>query len=138
ALDGSGRGSIVLTARDRGRWVGASFLCDVWKGVIEVIGEASDRPALASSFIDLFAEAEARELVEGVPDLADGLLAGSLLLCDRTTSPALRYWLERTVGPEFVPRPFPGLVGDEDLADHALDGMAGPARQILDACPGWV
>ncbi|WP_435016873.1 hypothetical protein TA3x_004454 [Tundrisphaera sp. TA3] len=138
ALDGAGRGSIVLTATDRGRAVAATFLCDVWRGVVEVIGEVGDRPDLASGFLDLFAESETRDLVEGMPGLADGLLAGSLLLCDRTTTPALRYWLERTVGPEFVPRPFPGLVGDEDLADHALDSMADTARMILDACPDWV
>ena len=138
ALDGDGRGSIVVASTDRGRWVAASFLCDVWRGVVEVIGEVGDRPAQTSGFLDLFAETEPRDLVEDVADLADGLLAGSLLLCDHSTSPALRYWLERTVGPDFAPRPFLDLIGDGDLADHALVRMAGPARAILDACPDWV
>jgi hypothetical protein len=138
ALDGDGRGSIVLTARDRGRWAGASFLCDVWRGVVEVMGEVGDDPAMASGFLDMFTETAARDVVADVPELADGLLAGSLSLCDARTTPALRYWLERTVGPEFHARPFSGLIGDDDLADHALAGMAGPARAILDACPDWV
>lgn len=138
ALDGSGRGSIVVSAFDRGRWVAASFLCDVWSGIVEVIGEVGDEPAVASGFLEMFAEAEARDVVEGVHDLAVGLLAGSLLLCDAGTTPALRYWLERTVGPEFRARPFAGLIGDDDLEEHALAPMGGPARAILDACPGWV
>jgi len=138
ALDGSGRGSIVLASRDRGRWVVASFACDVWRGVVEVVGQVSDGPQAASGVFEDLAARGTRDAVENAPGLASGLLAGSLLLNGPATNPVLRYWLERTAGPGFRARPFAGLFEDDELASHALDGMAGPARQILDACPDWV
>jgi len=50
----------------------------------------------------------------------------------------LRYWIERTAGPDFRPRPFVGLFGDERLAEHALDMLAEAAWSILEACPDWL
>ena len=101
ALDGEGRGSIVLAARDRGRWVVASYLCDVWHGIVDVVGQSGAGPTLASDLFDEIADARDRAIVEDAPALASGLLAGSMLLCGPGTNPALRYWLERTAGPEF-------------------------------------
>lgn len=138
ALDGVGRGLIVVSARDRGRWVAASYVCDVWRGVVEVVGEVGSSPSPASGFLDLFTEGQPRAWVEGRHELADGLLAASLLACDQTTSPALRFWLERTVGPAFQPRPFAGHPADADLDRHALADLSGAACAILDACPDWV
>jgi len=138
ALGGSGRGSIALASRDRGRWVVASFACDVWRGVVEVIGQVGDDPAAASLIFEETSAEGRRDVVEDAPGLASGLLAGSLWLSGPEASPALRYWLERTVGPEFRARPFAGLFDDEELASHALAGMAEPSRLILDACPDWV
>ncbi len=137
-LDGSGRGSILIAARDRGRWVVANFLCDVWRGVVDVEGQVGDDSSLVSTLFEEFEGQGDRDFVEGAPGLAEGLLAGSLLLCGPETNPVLRYWLERSVGPEFRPRPFAGLVRDEELASHALESMEEPSRQILDACPDWV
>lgn len=138
ALDGEGRGTIVLASRDRGRWVVASFLCDVWRGVVDVVGHVSDDPAEASATFEELAARRDRDSVEDAPGLASGLLAGSLMLCGPETNPVLRYWIERTAGPGFRPRPFAGLSGGDDLASDVLDPMAGPARAILDACPDWV
>ena len=138
ALDGGGRGSIVLAGRDRGRWVVASFRCDVWGGVVDVDGQVVDDSATA---MGLFEECESRRdraVVEDAPGLALGLLAGSLLLCGPETNPVLRYWAERTAGPDFQPRPFVGLFDDADLASHALDMMAEASWSILEACPDWV
>ncbi len=138
SLDGSGRGSILIASRDRGRWVVANFLCDVWRGVLDVEGQVGDDPALASTLFEEFEGQGDRDFVEDAPGLAEGLLAGSLLFCGPETNPVLRYWLERTVGPEFRARPFTGLVRDEELATHALESMEETSRLILDACPDWV
>ncbi len=72
------------------------------------------------------------------PGWPRGCSPGALLVCGPETNPVLRYWLERTVGPEFRPRPFGGLVRDEELASHALEAMDEPVALILDACPDWV
>jgi hypothetical protein len=138
ALDGAGRGSILIAAVKRGRWVVATFLCDVWRGIIAVDGQADDDPSLASTIIEEFEAGADRDFVADAPGLAEGLLAGSLLLCGPETNPALRYWLELAVGPEFRPRPFGGLVRDDELAEHALESMDEAVEMILDACPDWV
>jgi hypothetical protein len=137
-LDGEGRGSILVASVDRGRRVAATFLCDVWRGVVEVGGRVDDDPSPAGPAFDEFAATTDRDFVIDAPGLADGLLAGSLLLCGPGTNPVLRYWLERAVGPEFLARPFGGLVRDEELASHALEAMDEASRSILDACPDWV
>jgi len=138
ALDGSGRGTVVLASRDRGRWVVASFLCDVWGGVIEAVGQVGDDPALAAGVFEECVASGDLAAVEDAPELAEGLLGGSLLLCGPATNPVLRYWIERTAGPDFRPRPFVGLFGDERLAEHALDMLAEAAWSILEACPDWL
>jgi len=138
ALDGSGRGTIVLASRDRGRWVVASFLCDVWEGVVEASGQIGDDPGLAAGVFEECGASGGRDVVEDAPGLAEGLLAGSLLLCGPTTNPVLRYWLERTAGPEFRARPFIGLFSDEDMTEQALDLLAEASWSILEACPDWV
>jgi hypothetical protein len=138
ALDGTGQGSILVASVDRGRWVVATFLCDVWKGVVDVVGQVDDDPSLVASVLEEFEATTDLDFVRDAPGLAEGLLSGSLLLCGSDTNPVLRYWLERTVGPEFLSRPFGGLVRDEELASHALEAMDDPARLILDACPDWV
>ncbi len=138
ALDGSGLGSITLASRDRGRWAVATYLCDVWRGVVAVDGLIGDDPALATGVFEEFEARGDRDFVEDVPGLASGLLAGSLLLCGPETSPALRYWLERTAGPEFRPRPFVGMPGDEGVTSGSLDNLAESCWAILEACPSWV
>jgi hypothetical protein len=141
ALDGAGQGSILVASRDRGRLVVATFLCDVWRGIVDVVGQdgdAVDDPNLPDTIFEEFQAAADRDYVVGDPGLAEGLLAGCLLLCGPETNPAMRFWLERTVGPEFRPGPFGGLVRDEDLASHALEAMDEAATLILGACPDWV
>ncbi len=138
ALDGSGRGTIVLASRDRGKWVVASFGCDVWRGVVEVAGQVDDDPGSASRMFEEFGSDEGREVVEDAPELAAGLLGGSLMLCGPETNPVLRYWLERTAGPGFRPRPFAGLAGDPGLAGRTLTMAPEPSWLILDALTDWV
>ena len=138
ALDGAGQGSILVGSVDRERRVVATFLCDVWKGVVDVVGQVDDEPSLVATVFEEFEAAADRDFVADVPGLAEGLLSGSLLLCGPETNPVLRYWVERSVGPEFRPRPFGGLVRDEELASHALESMDESVALILDACPDWV
>jgi hypothetical protein len=138
ALDGTGQGSIVVASSDRGRWVVATFVCDVWRGVVDVFGQVDASPELPSTVFEEFEAQVDRDFVRNARTLAEGLLAGSLLLCGPETNPALRYWVERTVGPDFIARPFGGLILDEELASHALEGLSEPIRLILDACPDWV
>jgi hypothetical protein len=138
ALDGAGQGSILVASVDRGCWVVANYLCDVWRGIVDVIGQVDFDPSLPSTVFEEFQAQTDRDFVRDAPGLTEGLLAGSLLVSGPETNPVLRYWLERTVGPEFRPRPFGGLVRDDDLASHALEALAEPVRSILDACPDWV
>ncbi|MBX6312189.1 MAG: hypothetical protein IRY99_04615, partial [Isosphaeraceae bacterium] len=136
SLDGHGRGYIVLAAENRGDRAVAAFLCDVLQGIPEVIGQLGCESS--EGFLRAFAARPERDVVEDVSELALGLLAGSLLLCGPGTTPALRYWLERTVGGPFRPRPFPGLLADFDPASVPFAEISDRAAAVLDACPAWV
>ncbi|QDV38467.1 hypothetical protein [Tautonia plasticadhaerens] len=144
-LDGRGRGQIALVAEDQGRSrrVAAAFACDVIEGVFAVVGRIApiDDPEPAEALLSELRSLPDRDAVEGAHALALGLLAGSLLFCGPGTTPALRYWLERTVGPDFRPKPFAGLAdvdGDPPPLPPPFEEMAGRARHVLDACPGWL
>ncbi|RUL87750.1 hypothetical protein [Tautonia sociabilis] len=146
-LDGRGRGQVALVADDPGAGlrVCSAFGCDVMAGVVAVVGRiapiADPEPGAA-----LLAELRGhpgRDEVEGAPELALGLLAGALLLCGPGTTPALRFWLERTAGPALGPRPFSGLALDPAERSPLLDPppfeeMASRVDDVLDACPGWI
>ncbi|WP_169977947.1 hypothetical protein [Tautonia rosea] len=146
-LDGRGRGQIALVAEepDRDRRVGVAFACDVIGGVREVVGRiatiADPEPA-ESLLADLRARPDC-DVVEGHHELALGLLAGALLLCGPETTPALRYWLERTIGPEVRPRPFAGLpiAEDDPIVDvppPPFEEMPDRVAEVFNACPGWI
>ncbi len=138
AVDGSGRASIVLASRDRDHWVVASFTCDIDRGIVFVKGQVGLGPSIAASFFEEFADQKAADLVEDDLELAASLLAGSWLSSGPETNPALRFWLERTIGPGFQPRPIVGRFDPEDVATLALAMLAEPSWAILEACPSWV
>ena len=134
AIDGDGLAYVVLAAEDRGQEVACAFGCDALRGIVEVAGQEGD----AGSWLAEFGAQPGRDAVADRPELALGLLAGSLLLCGPGTPPALRYWLERTVGAGFRPRPFPHDFGEADpIAIPAAD-LPGRAEAVLDACPTWI
>ena len=141
-LDGRGRGQVALVAEDpeRSRRVAVAFGCDVIEGVFAVVGRIApiDDPDPADALLSELRSLPDCDAVEGAHELALGLLAGALLLCGPGTPPALRYWLERTVGPDFRPRPFAGLDDDELPPPPPFEEMADRAGQVLDACPGWL
>lgn len=137
-LDGEGRGTVVLASKDRGEWIVASFACDVWGGVVEVQGRVDDNPGPASNLFDEFAIRRDRPVVEDASDLALGLLAGSLLVSGPGTNPALRYWIERTAGPDFRARAFAGPDLDPDRFEGGPARAARWSEAILDTLPDWV
>ncbi len=136
AVDGEGRATIVLAARDGERWTGAAFLCHGLAGVVDVAGqEGIGDEGLHEAFAALHERTDI-DAIEGVAQLARGLLAGSLSLSGPRTTPALRYWVERVAGRDFKAAPGLGLVlGDWDPFEVRLDEMAARARDVLLACP---
>lgn len=138
ALDGQGRGSVVLASLRGGSVATAAFICDVTHGVCDVIGQADlDSASEAGVFEHLIDETDL-EFVEDVPELALRLLGGSVLLCGRATPPTLRYWLEATVPAGFRPLPFPAPFPGWDPSDLPFEEMPARARAVLDACPSWL
>lgn len=137
-LDGQGRGTIVLASYRGGSLAAAAFVCDVTLGVCDVIGQADlDSPREAGLFEQLVEQTEL-EVVEDVPELALRLLGGSVLLCGRSTTPTLRYWLEATMPPGFRALPFPTPFPGWDPSVLPFDEMPDRTQAVLDACPSWL
>jgi hypothetical protein len=59
----------------------AAFLCDLQKGICDVIGEVEPGLARPGSLLDEVNDQTGAGCVRNVPELALGLLAGSLMLC---------------------------------------------------------
>jgi len=104
ALDAHGRCYIVLEAKHRDQWTAAAFQCDVSHGVVDVIGQAGPDRGAADELFTKFGACPEHDAVEGEAEMALDLLAASLSICDPRTTPALRYWIERTVGPSRLPQ----------------------------------
>jgi hypothetical protein len=139
ALDGRGQGTIILSAAGPGgSCATAAFLCDVWRGVREVVGQISAKGTDAEGLLaEVMGQAD-RDLVEGVHALCLDRLAGSLLLCGPETSPAVRYWVEATAGSAFRAHPIPAPFMDWDPASLPIDEMPGRVQNVLDSCPDWL
>ena len=138
SLNGTGQGTIALAGRDRDSWVVASFLCDVSAGIVAVHGQIGPDASFVSDFFEEFAASRPGEVVEDDLDHATALLAGHWLLSGPATNPALRFWIERTIGLRFQPRPVNESFDAEDVASESLALLAGPSWMILEACPTWV
>jgi hypothetical protein len=139
AVDGEGRATIVLAARDGTRWAGAAFLCHVLKGIVEVVGQDGiGDSGLEEAFV-LINDQSHCDMIENQPELALQLLAGSLSLCEHQpgTTPALRYWIERTCGQSFQAKTA-NLFGDWDASTFAHEEMRARAHSVIAACPNWV
>jgi hypothetical protein len=137
AIDGRGRGTVVLGAL-RGRdHVTAVFACDVASGIHDVFGDVARSPIAATSAFDELATNLGPDLVENDHPLALGMLAASLTLCGPDTAPALRYWLEATAGKELRPQPFPAGPPDWNPSSVPFEEIPGRVQDVLDACPSW-
>ncbi len=125
-----------LVAEHSDHWVAAAFECDVTAGIRGVTGILAKDASTAELFLAEFVDDPARSVLQDAHDLAKGLLAGGLLLCGPSSSPALRFWLEGVAGRGFRPRPLSGLLPEPERRASS-DGAAWAAA-ILDACPGCV
>ncbi len=114
-------------SRDRGEWIVASFACDVWRGDRRGPGAGRRRPGpVVATLLRRVRHPSRPARRRGCSDLALGLLAGSLLVSGPATNPALRFWIERTVGPGFRARAFAG----PDLDDRFEGAAALAARRV--------
>jgi hypothetical protein len=140
AIDGDGRGTIVLSARDGGYWRTAAFRCDVRRGILDAVGEVEREHPAAGHLMDEWIERAGGDHAVDVPELAVRLLAGSLLLGDQYVPARVRAWLDATIGlemeslPSGLPATFPG----PEIEAIPEDEMFARAYQVLGACPGWL
>lgn len=139
AVDGEGRATVVIAAREGDRWAGAAFLCHVLRGVVDVVGRDGLGDLGLDEAFEGLNEQSISEVLEGADPLAIRLLAGSVSISGPGTTPALRYWVERTVGPTFRSDAEPDLFEgwDPSSLPFASESMAERARAVLDACPTW-
>ncbi|WP_165065929.1 hypothetical protein [Paludisphaera rhizosphaerae] len=138
AVDGEGLATIVVVSVQSGRISSAAFLCDVRAGIRDVLGQVDDDPEADVDPLARFPELSLRPYVEDVPELAVGLLAGSLMLSGRETPPSVREWLDAILGRGFHPGLLPAA--RPEWAPGVLDAatLADRAWRILAACPTWV
>jgi hypothetical protein len=139
ALDGEGRWLVILAAEHQGEWPVAIFTADVFQGVIDVLGVVADsEEAMEEMREALSADHRSREWLADAPELALGMLSGSLMLCGPETPPSLRYWLERTLGVNLAGRPLLAPMAEEGFGEWTAEQALDDVRAILDAAPGWV
>jgi hypothetical protein len=138
AVDGEGAGAVVVSTERGGIVSSAAFLCDVRKGIRDVIGVDEVDHAAEAALFDQFAELSSWQCVEDAPELTLGLLAGSLMLSGRTTPAAVRSRLDATLGAGFHTGSF--LAAKPEWASAPIDPavLAERSWSVLEECPGWV
>jgi hypothetical protein len=143
-MDGQGRALIVLTTLEGSRRVTVAFHCDATAGVTEVVGLEDDRAATRFEELKQGAEIDAVEAPEGV---ALSMLGDCLLHCGPEATPALQYWLERTLGTDlsnariragWAASGIAPIFEGHDPEAVPFDEMPANTRRVLDACPSWV
>ena len=80
-VDGMGRGSIGISVSQGEQRRTAAFLCDVRSGICDALGEVEPESPTAGGLLDELAEQAGSECARDVPELALGLLSGSLMIC---------------------------------------------------------
>ncbi|AMV38581.1 hypothetical protein [Planctomyces sp. SH-PL62] len=138
AVDGEGLGTVVVSGVRGGRATTAAFLCDVRRGILEVLGEAEEDFDAEIDLFERFPEIARGPLVEDVPELATGLLAGSLMLSGRETPPQVREWLDATLGRGFHAGAFLAAKPEWTSAAAEPAALAERSWRVLEACPGWL
>ncbi len=137
-VDGRGRGSIVVSVNQRDQRRTAAFLCDVRLGICDVVGEVEPESPRAGGLIDALDQQPEGDCARDIPELALGLLAGSLMLCEPAVPPPVRDWLLETLGPGFQPAGFPATIPGLDSSSLPQAEMPARAVAVLDACPSWL
>lgn len=131
APDAQGSAFVLLSSDHDGEEVTACFGIDLMTGIREVVGHIGHQSG--DALYDMIAQQPVRDVVDGDFATAIALIAGAMTLCDECTPVSLRYWLERTAGPNMMARPFLEVSGGQPLEDPAR-----AAWLVLDACPWWV
>jgi len=137
-VDGRGRGTIVISVTKQAQHRTAAFLCDVQRGIRDVFGEVEPDSARAGRLVDDVNQQTGADCVRDVPELALGLLAGSLMLCGPAVPAAVRDWLDGLLGREFRPAGFPAMIPGLDPSSIPGEEIPGRAHAVLDACPSWL
>jgi hypothetical protein len=138
AVDGSGRGSIVLSTSRAAERHTAAFLCDVRSGIVDVLVRVEAESAGAGRLVEEVRGQAGVDAIEGVAELALRLLAGGLMLSTPKVAAVAADWLERTLGGGFASRPFPVPPVESGSAVIASSELLRRAGEVLDACPTWL
>jgi hypothetical protein len=137
-VDGLGRGTVVVSVSRKNERLTAAFLCDVQRGIGDVMGEVEPESDQAGGLIHALNQYPEADCARDVPELALGLLAGSLLLSGSAVSAPVRQWLLDTLGPAFLPAGFPASIPGIDFATIPQAQMPNRAAAVLEACPSWL
>jgi hypothetical protein len=137
-VDGQGRGIIVISISRLNQRRTAAFWCDVRQGILDVVGEVEPESPGAGGLIDEIAQQTRGSSAADAPELALGLLGGSLMLARPTVPAPVRDWLDGTLGPEFRPSPFPVMIPGLERAELLDDEIPQRACALLQACPSWL
>jgi hypothetical protein len=137
-VDGMGRGSVGISVSQGKQRRTAAFLCDVRSGICDALGEVEPESPTAGSLLDELADQAGSECARDVPELALGLLSGSLTVCADAVPPTVREWLDLMLGPEFQPSAFPATIAGIDPSSIPAPEMAARAQALLEECPSWL
>ncbi len=137
-VDGWGRSSIVISVNQMTQRRTAAFWCDLRRGIRDVVGEVEPESPRAGGLLDDVNKQTGTHCARDVPELAIGLLAGSLMLCGTSVPPAVRDWLDGTLGPEFQAAGLPTTISGMDTSSISGEEMPGRVGALLDACPSWL
>src|SRR5262249_13767688 len=89
-VDGSGRGSIGPSVSNTPKRKTAAFLCDVRSGVCDALGEVEPESETAGGLLEELEDQAEADCARDAPDLALGLLSGSLTTCAGVVPPTVR------------------------------------------------
>jgi hypothetical protein len=137
-VDGSGRGSIGLSVSNALHRRTAAFLCDVRSGVCDALGEVEPESETAGGLLDELEDQAESDCARNAPDLALGLLSGSLTTCAGAVPPTVREWLDLMLGPEFQASPVPATIAGIDPSSISSAEMATRVPALLERCPSWL
>jgi hypothetical protein len=138
AVDGEGRGAIVISASDGGSRRTAAFRCDVLRGILDVVGEVEEERLSAGRMIEEWIRQADGDYALDVSELAVRLLEGCRTLNGPEIPRPVQTWLDATIGPMYRPTGLSAtLPGPEPLALPDAELSRG-ADLVLDACAGWL
>ncbi|MHB1555925.1 MAG: hypothetical protein ACYC61_00460 [Isosphaeraceae bacterium] len=139
AVDGDGRGTIVLSRDVDGRCHTAAFRCDLLCGIVDAAGEVESGPPPATDLVDRWLSrfGPSDGYLLDAPELAVGLLGGSFHLGRSELPGRVRTLLDELFGAHHLPAGLPPFRLDDEVALRA-DELPARAELVLDACPSWL